>query len=122
LQIFGGAASYVDGVPTFNTGDPRWSTQPNCHMFGVNLPLITPARLGWSANQENDCLTNDTASGLGLNGRGAGYRCESTLCSNGNIDAGGDGDGLLWGALTADLRIGEGRFVECRGPCRIRVC
>jgi len=94
-QIFAGVADYVTDFPTFNTGAPNWSAQPNCHVFGVNLPFSTPSRFGWSANQENDCLTNDTGIGLGLSGRGAGYRCGSTLCSAGNVDAGGDG--LLWG-------------------------
>jgi hypothetical protein len=48
-----------------------------------------------------DCATpgdedgNGAAIGLGINGRGAGYRCGSTECSAGNVDAGGVG--LLWG-------------------------
>jgi hypothetical protein len=96
-EIFAGPADIVDGYPTFNTGAPSWSTQPNCHTFGVNTPYdFARTRFGWSANQENDCSSNDTAIGLGLNtGRGAGYRCGATGCSAGNVDAGGDG--LLWG-------------------------
>jgi Fibrinogen beta and gamma chains, C-terminal globular domain len=98
-QLFNGEAIIVDTHPTFNTGAANWSTQPNCHLFGVNLlynPPYTGARFGWSANQENDCLTNDTAIGLGLStGRGAGYVCGSTECSAGIVDAGGTG--LLWG-------------------------
>jgi hypothetical protein len=94
-EIFAGPAAIVNQHPTFNTGALNWSTQPNCHTFGVNIPYATRARFGWSANQENDCLTNDTAIGLGLNTqRGAGYRCGSSLCSAGTIDAGGAG--LLW--------------------------
>ena len=58
-------------------------------------PAQAPARFGWSANQEFDCLTNDTAIGLGINSHGAGYQCGSTECSAGPVDAGGLG--LLWG-------------------------
>jgi hypothetical protein len=93
-EIFAGPAAIVNEHPTFNTGAPNWSTQPNCHTFGVNIPYATRARFGWSANQESDCLSNDTGIGLGINARGAGYRCGSTLCSAGTVDAGGDG--LLW--------------------------
>lgn len=95
-EIFLGPAAIVDTFPTFNTGAPNWSAQPNCHTFGINIPYSTRARFGWSANQENDCLSNDTAIGLGLSVvRGAGYRCGSTLCSAGNVDAAGAG--RLWG-------------------------
>ena len=94
-QLFAGRDLTVMGFPTFNTGAPNWSAQPNCHTFGINIPYPSRARFGWSANQENDCLTNDTAIGLGINGRGAGYLCGSTLCSAGNVDAAGTG--LLWG-------------------------
>ena len=99
-QIFSGEPAYVMGYPTFNTG-PGWSTQPNCKIFGVNTPFpYARTRFGWSANQEDNCETNDTAIGFGLlnNGgdlRGAGYECLATLCSAGNVDGGGDG--LLWG-------------------------
>jgi hypothetical protein len=93
-EIFAGPAAIVNAHSMFNTGAPNWSTQPNCHTFGVNIPYSTTARFGWSANQENDCLTNDTGIGLGINQRGAGYRCLSTECSAGNVDIGGDG--LLW--------------------------
>jgi hypothetical protein len=93
--IFAGPAAIVDSYPTFNTGAPNWSTQPNCQTFGVNIPYPTRARFGWSANQENDCVTNDTGIGLGINTRGAGYLCGSTQCSAGNVNAGGVG--LLWG-------------------------
>jgi len=94
-QIFAGPPAIVNSYPTFNTGAPNWSTQPNCQTFGINIPYATTARFGWSANQENDCLTNDTAIGLGLSiSRGAGYVCSSTLCSAGNVNAGGNG--LLW--------------------------
>jgi hypothetical protein len=94
-EIFAGPVAIVNEYPTFNTGALNWSTQPNCHTFGVNIPYSTSARFGWSANQENDCLTNDTAIGLGLSTqRGAGYRCGATECSAGNVDAAGDG--LLW--------------------------
>ena len=92
----------MNTYPTFNAGAPNWSTQPNCHTFGVNTPLnFTRARFGWSANQENDCTSNDTAIGLGLmvtnttSLRGAGYQCLSSGCSAGNVDTGGNG--LLWG-------------------------
>jgi Fibrinogen beta and gamma chains, C-terminal globular domain len=94
-QIFAGQPAIVDSFPTFNTGAPNWSAQANCHTFGVNIPYPNGPRFGWSANQENDCLSNDTAIGLGLpTGRGAGYRCPYTDCSGGLVDAGGAG--LLW--------------------------
>jgi hypothetical protein len=94
-EIFSGPAAFVNEHPTFNTGAPNWSTQPNCQTFGINIPYPNGPRFGWSANQENDCLTNDTGIGLGLPApRGAGYRCTSTLCSAGTVDTGGHG--LLW--------------------------
>jgi hypothetical protein len=81
--------------PDQSHGSDDSAAQPNCHVFGVNIPYSTQARFGWSANQDNDCLTNDTGIGLGVNSYGAGYLCGSTLCSAGNINAGGNG--LLWG-------------------------
>jgi hypothetical protein len=93
--IFSGAPVLVTPYPTFNTGGANWSAQPNCQTFGINLPYTGTARFGWSANQEDNCLSNDTAIGLGINGRGAGYLCASSLCSAGMVDA--PGNGLLWG-------------------------
>ena len=72
-----------------------WGLTSNCHKFGINLELGQPARFGWTANQEIDCITSDTAIGLGVGAHGAGYRCLSTECSAGNVDEGGNG--LLWG-------------------------
>jgi hypothetical protein len=92
-QIFAGEPVIVDSFPTFNTGAPNWSVQANCHTFGVNIPYANGPRFGWSANQEDDCLSNDTAIGLG-SGRGAGYRCPYVECSGGLVDAGVVG--LLW--------------------------
>lgn len=102
LQIFSGNSDIVNYYPTFNTDAPNWSTQQNCHTFGVNTPYSTArARFGWSANQENDCTSNDTAIGLGLVSSldssdlfGAGYTCLYTLCSAGTVDTGGNG--FLW--------------------------
>ncbi|MBC7978545.1 MAG: hypothetical protein H7138_26460 [Myxococcales bacterium] len=95
LQLFSVVEDIVEGFPTFNTGAPNWSAQPNCHRFGINLPFSTRARFGWSANQEDNCETNDTGIGLGTNGFGAGYQCGSTECSAGPVSVGGHG--LLWG-------------------------
>ena len=80
----------------------NWSVQPNCQYFGINTPYAYQrARYGWTANQEGDCSSNDTAIGLGLGqttaasqDRGAGYACLSSGCSKGNINTGGNG--LLW--------------------------
>ncbi len=95
-QIFSGAAVFVTPFPTFNTDGANWSTQPNCQRFGTNLTDgFSTVRFGWSANQEDDCLTNDTGIGLGVGGYGAGYRCTSSECSAGNVDVGGVG--FLWG-------------------------
>lgn len=94
-QIFSGATVFVTPFPTFNTGGANWSAQPNCQQFGTNFTYGLSVRFGWTANQENNCLSNDTVIGLGVGGYGAGYRCTSTECSAGNVDAGGVG--LLWG-------------------------
>jgi hypothetical protein len=94
-QIFSGATVFVTPFPTFNTGGQNWSTQPNCQRFGVNFTYGLSVRFGWTANQENDCLTNDTTIGLGDGSHGAGYRCTSSQCSAGNVDVGGVG--YLWG-------------------------
>lgn len=99
-QIFTGAASIAAGVPAINMGN--WSYQPNCQTFGVNTPYnYARTRFGYTANQENDCTSNDTAIGFGLNNtnaggydRGAGYECLSTMCTQGNVNTGGTG--LLW--------------------------
>jgi len=112
-QVFvGGPAYSMDPAvfdATFNTtSDPKWSTQPNCHIYGINTDQgYGRTRFGWSANQEPDCATNDTAIGLGLENvsrpfLGAGYQCLSSLCScraPGCVDATVSlpGSGLLWG-------------------------
>src|SRR5690606_22706966 len=64
VATFSGAADVVDGHPGFNAA---WSTQPNCKKFGVNTPhQYIRARFGFTANQENDCGTNDTGVGFGV--------------------------------------------------------
>jgi hypothetical protein len=97
-QIFAGPALTVASFPTIGTG-ANWSYQPNCQTYGVNTPYqYARARFGWTANQEANCLSNDTAIGLGLDDQGtdygAGYECLSTQCSNGQVNTGGAG--LLW--------------------------
>lgn len=94
-EIFSGVTVYVTPFPTFNTGGQSWSTQPNCQRFGVNFSYGLAVRFGWTANQEDQCLSNDTVIGLGVGGYGAGYRCTSSECSAGNVDVGGVG--FLWG-------------------------
>lgn len=91
----------MDGFPTSNEGVDHWSTQPNCHTFGINTPYPhAKTRFGWTANQEGDCESNDTAIGLGVMDdvsgmpRGAGYECLVDPCSAGVVDA--PGNGLLW--------------------------
>jgi len=100
-QIFSGNAAIVMDYSKFNFGAPNWSTQPYCQIFGVNTPFdYARTRFGWSANEQNDCSSNDTAIGLGLidnasgNLHGAGYECLAGLCSAGTVDVGGIG--LLW--------------------------
>jgi hypothetical protein len=99
-QIFAGPAAIVNGFPTFNTGAPNWSTQPNCQIFGVNTPFdYARTRFGWSANEQDDCGSNDTAIGLGLMDEdahlhGAGYECNGYVCAPAPVDLGGNG--LLW--------------------------
>jgi hypothetical protein len=101
-EIFSGGSDINSGHPGFGTGD-NWSTQPNCQNFGINTPYnYERTRFGYTANQENDCNTNDTAIGFGVTStssrvgqdRGAAYLCASTECSNGNVYV--DADGLLW--------------------------
>ena len=94
-EIFSGATVYVEPFPTFNTGGANWSTQPNCQRFGTNFTYGLSVRFGWTANQEPNCLSNDTVIGLGVGGYGAGYRCGSSNCSAGMVDVGGVG--FLWG-------------------------
>ncbi len=82
-----------------------WSWQPNCHYFGINTPYnYRRARFGLTANQENDCSSNDTAIGFGLGPSGhstagerwgSGQLCLSTNCSQGNVESGFPG--LLFG-------------------------
>lgn len=99
-QIFNGPSDTVGYFPTFNLVDPHWSTQSNCQTFGVNTPFeFARTRFGWSANNEQTCLTNDTAIGLGLMLQdfglwGAGYECLFGGCSHGATLAGGNG--RLW--------------------------
>jgi hypothetical protein len=93
--LFSGAPIEMTPYPTFNTGGANWSAQPNCRIYGVNLAYSNPVRFGWTANQEANCLSNDTGIGLGLNAYGAGYRCTSSECSAGMVDA--PGNALLWG-------------------------
>jgi hypothetical protein len=100
-QIFKGPTVIIHRFPTFNNGAPNWSTQPNCQIFGVNTSFAhTRTRFGWSANDQNDCSSNDTAIGLGLmndgfHQRGAGYECLDPSCSPESVDTAGHG--LLWG-------------------------
>lgn len=97
VAIFAGAEDSVEPWPMFNTGAPNWQAQPNCHRYGINLLYGTQTRFGWTANQENDCLSNDTGIGLGVAGYGAGYACGSTQCMPGNVNVSVGGNGLLWG-------------------------
>ncbi len=70
---------------------PGSSLQPNCNMEGIN---VTPsggsrkARIGFSANQENDCNTNDSVIGIWLTDAAytTGNKCGSTLCSAWVVD------------------------------------
>ncbi len=100
--VFQGPASVSSPFSVALGTGANWSVQPNCQTFGVNTPYAYQrTRFGWTANQEADCNTNDTAIGLGLGAtnttaqdRGAGYACLSTNCSQGNVNTGGSG--FLW--------------------------
>ena len=100
--LFSGSAQQV-GTGFDGQFYAPWSTQPNCQWFGINSPYNYQAvRFGFTANQENDCNTNDTAVGFGVgpqgttgNAYGAGELCTSSLCNNGNVNGGFPG--LLWG-------------------------
>ena len=102
-EIFSGGADVVGGHPGFGSAN-LWSTQPNCKHYGINTPYnYQQSRFGYTANQEGDCSSNDTAIGLGLgpqgtsgdsSKKGAGYLCLSSNCSKGNVNEGGNG--FLW--------------------------
>lgn len=108
------ASNIATGFPVFGQG-AFWSAQPNCRIFGVNTPgantlgvvmpyLYARTRFGWSANQEDNCTTNDTAIGLGLTNymgtgqHGAGYECLAggADCVD-QLAVDQAGNGLLWG-------------------------
>jgi hypothetical protein len=81
-----------------------WSYQTNCRYFGINTPHSSRARFGFSANQENNCSSNDTAIGFGLGSTwsntnrnySSGQLCTWNGCSNGDYLYDGF-SGLLWG-------------------------
>lgn len=102
-QIFAGAANVMTPYPVAIGTTANWSVQPYCQSFGINTPYdFAHARFGWTANQEADCNSNDTTIGLGItdafegttDDHGAGYACISSGCSQGMVNAGGNG--LLW--------------------------
>ena len=97
-EIFAGGADIVSGHPGFGSGS-NWSTQPHCQHFGINTPWHTMygyVRFGYTANNENNCDSNDTAIGLGIPQGGAGFHCgaSGSGCSKGEVHAGAQG--LLW--------------------------
>ena len=106
-DIFSGAINvHNPGGNSYASQWPSgWSTQPNCKRFGINLSdNYRGARVGFQANQENDCASHDTAAGIGIGPighsvdaerHGAGDLCQSSGCSHGNTNNGYQG--LLWG-------------------------
>jgi ficolin len=98
LELFkSGIQRGVAGHPGFpKPAKKPWSTQPNCqHLRINNKDRHYKIRFGYTANQENDCRSNDTAIGFGVFNRfGAGYVCRSTQCSLGNVEQGTFG--TLW--------------------------
>jgi hypothetical protein len=104
LEVFQGGP-VVGAYPEPRPTHPSWSVQPHCQEFGFNTAHVSFAqtRFGWTANQEDNCDSNDTAIGLGLREtavspiveHGAGFMCFSSECSQGNVDLGADG--RLWG-------------------------
>jgi len=102
-EIFAGGQDVQGGLPGFGSS-ANWSAQPNCQHFGINTPWqYQVVRFGYTANQEGDCSSNDTAIGLGLAQnpdnnsslrKGAGYHCLSSGCSQGSVNTGGSG--FLW--------------------------
>lgn len=92
LELFSGDAIAFEGFDEQIHG--QWSVQPNCRTFGINTPhCFKQARFGFSANQEEDCETNDSAAGLGLGqcnndstAMGAGNFCGASGCSEGQTE------------------------------------
>ncbi|MEC7986570.1 MAG: MopE-related protein [Myxococcota bacterium] len=80
-----------------------WNYQSNCPYFGINTPFAIRARFGFSANQENNCNSNDTAVGFGLEptwsdpdkSLSSGHMCTWTGCSQSNYSWSGF-PGILW--------------------------
>jgi hypothetical protein len=104
VEMFTAGEQKTAGFPMAGTS-AYWYEEPNCRYYGLDLHLSEDppysngsagrVRFGWTANDENDCSSNDTAIGLGLhqsyNGvdRGAGF------CTSGpdeNITT----NGYLW--------------------------
>ena len=102
-EIFTGGSQQM-GAGWNNQSYSGWSWQPNCHYLGINTPYCyRRARFGFTANQENDCSSNDTAIGFGLASCGAnssenlgsGNLCLSSGCTQGIVNTGFMG--LLYG-------------------------
>ena len=103
-EIFSGGSQQM-GSGWNGQSYSAWSWQPNCHYFGINTPYCyRRARFGFTANQEPDCNTNDTAIGFGLartcgvntsENVGSGNLCLSSDCTKGEVNVGFLG--LLYG-------------------------
>ena len=92
LEAFAAGTDEVESHPGINSG---WSTQPNCKRFGVNPEVGgRRVRFGYTANQENDCASNDTSLGFGAYSNAAGVECTSTQCHLGNVNTALSG--YLW--------------------------
>jgi hypothetical protein len=100
-EIFSNVTKTISDHPFFGNG-AYWSTQPNCKQYGLNnLVGYGKIRFGYSANNENDCVTNDTYIGFGISLSlyhdievGSSYLCLDPHCSKGQVRAGANGS--LW--------------------------
>ena len=100
-EIFSNEKDIAPEHPFFGNGS-FWSTQPNCKQYGINnLVSYGKIRFGYSANNENDCTSNDTYIGFGISlspyydaKMGSSYLCIGSNCSKGQVRAGANGS--LW--------------------------
>ncbi len=108
LTVFSGA-TYMVGFDY--RANPDWRIQPYCRMFGINTSYsYRQVRFGFTANNENDCSSNDTGVGFGTRSshgtasehHGAAEMCLSSSCtkidgSGGDTTVHSNEHGMLWG-------------------------
>jgi len=75
------------GRQTWKRMIPGSSMQGNCNQEGFNLTYSKYARIGYTTNQENNCSSNDSVIGIGLDSRNGSYPLSS---GNVQLSSGGD--------------------------------